>query len=230
MKTKILLTASLVGLSAYAQEISPANLDVTIGKPISWKAAKYPKNALKNKTQGSVVLRLTVGKDGRVNHVEVVSGEPEFADAAARAATKWLYVPYFRDAKPTEIQTLVSINFKLDERGEPEITAAFKDAPPPPLVTIFKVGNGVDPPRAIYTRDPEYSEQARSDKYQGTCVLQLIVGPDGRPYDIKVSRPLGYGLDVKAVEAVQQWRFKPAMKDGQAVAVAINVEVQFRLY
>lgn len=230
MKTKTLLITSLVALSVYAQETSPPNSDVAIGKPISWKAAKYPKNALKSKTQGSVELRLTVGKDGRVNHVEVVSGEPEFADAAARAATKWLYVPYFRDAKPTEVQTLVSINFKLDERGKPEITAAFKDVPPPPLVTILKVGNGIDPPRAIYTPDPEYSEQARSDKYQGKCILQLVVGPDGRPYDIKLSQPLGHGLDVKAVEAVQQWRFKPAMKDGQAVAVAINVEVQFRLY
>ena len=95
---------------------------------------------------------------------------------------------------------------------------------------VFRVGGGVSAPRVIYQPDPEYSEEARKAKYQGTCVLWLIVGPDGRPRDIKVSRTLGLGLDEKAVEAVKSWRFEPAMKDGKPVAVQINVEVSFRLY
>jgi len=94
----------------------------------------------------------------------------------------------------------------------------------------FRVGNGVSAPRALDTPDPEYSEEARKAKYQGVVVLWLVVGPDGRPRDIRVSRPLGMGLDQKAVEAVQRWRFEPAMKDGRPVAVQINVEVNFRLY
>ncbi len=94
----------------------------------------------------------------------------------------------------------------------------------------FRVGNGVSAPRALDTPDPEYSEEARKAKYQGVVVLWLIVGPDGKPRDIRVSRPLGMGLDQKAVEAVQHWRFEPAMKDGRPVAVQINVEVNFRLY
>jgi len=95
---------------------------------------------------------------------------------------------------------------------------------------VFRVGGGVSAPKAIYSPDPEYSEEARKAKYQGTCVLWLIVGPDGRPRDIKVSRTLGLGLDEKAIEAVKTWRFEPAMKDGRPVAVQINVEVSFRLY
>ena len=95
---------------------------------------------------------------------------------------------------------------------------------------VFRVGGGVSAPRAIYTPDPEYSEEARKAKYQGTCVLWMIVGPDGKPRDIKVQRTLGLGLDEKAIEAVKQWKFEPAMKDGHAVAVQINVEVSFRLY
>ncbi len=67
----------------------------------------------------------------------------------------------------------------------------------------FRVGNGVSAPRALETPDPEYSEEARKAKYQGTVVLWLIVGPDGKPRDIRVSRPLGMGLDQKAIEAVQ---------------------------
>jgi len=95
---------------------------------------------------------------------------------------------------------------------------------------VFRVGGGVSAPRPIFTPDPEYSEEARKAKYQGTCVLWLIVGPDGKPRDIKVARTLGLGLDEKAIEAVKQWKFEPAMKDGKPVAVQINVEVSFRLY
>jgi protein TonB len=95
---------------------------------------------------------------------------------------------------------------------------------------VFKVGGGVSAPRALFTPDPEYSEEARKAKYQGTCILWLVVGPDGRPRDVKVARSLGMGLDQKAVEAVRNWKFEPAMKDGKPVAVQINVEVNFRLY
>ncbi len=94
----------------------------------------------------------------------------------------------------------------------------------------FRVGGGVSAPKALDTPDPEYSEEARKAKYQGTCVLWLIVGPDGKPRDIKVARALGMGLDQKAIEAVRNWKFEPAMKDGKPVAVQINVEVNFRLY
>jgi protein TonB len=95
---------------------------------------------------------------------------------------------------------------------------------------VFRVGGGVSAPRVVYQPDPEYSEEARKAKYQGTCVLWLVVGPDGRPRDIRVARSLGLGLDEKAIEAVKTWKFEPAMKDGKPVAVQINVEVSFRLY
>src|SRR5262249_9950002 len=70
---------------------------------------------------------------------------------------------------------------------------------------VFRVGGGVSAPRAISTPDPEYSEEARKAKFQGTCVLWLIVGPDGHPRDIKIARTLGLGLDEKAIEAVKNW-------------------------
>jgi len=94
----------------------------------------------------------------------------------------------------------------------------------------YRVGGGVSAPRVLYAPDPEYSEEARKAKYQGTVVLWVVVGPDGRPRDIRVQRSLGLGLDEKAMEAVRSWKFEPAKKDGQPVAVQINVEVNFRLY
>ena len=94
----------------------------------------------------------------------------------------------------------------------------------------YRVGGGVSAPRALYAPDPEYSEEARKAKYQGTVVLWVVVGPDGKPRDIRVQRSLGLGLDEKAVEAVRQWKFEPAKMNGNPVAVQINVEVNFRLY
>ena len=95
---------------------------------------------------------------------------------------------------------------------------------------LYHVGGGVSAPKIIYQPDPEFSEEARKAKYQGVCVVWLVVGPDGKPRDIQVHRTLGLGLDEKAVEAVKNWRFEPAMKDGKPVAVPISVEVSFRLY
>ncbi len=95
---------------------------------------------------------------------------------------------------------------------------------------VFRVGGGVLAPKPIATPDPQYTEEARQAKYEGTCVLAMIVGPDGKPRDIRVQRGLAMGLDQKAIEAVRQWRFEPATKDGRAVAVQISVEVSFKLY
>jgi len=95
---------------------------------------------------------------------------------------------------------------------------------------VFRVGGGVSAPKPVFSPDPEYSEEARKAKYQGTVVLGLVVGPDGRPRDMKVLRSLGLGLDEKAIEAVKNWRFEPAVKDNKPVAVYISVEVDFRLY
>jgi periplasmic protein TonB len=95
---------------------------------------------------------------------------------------------------------------------------------------LYRVGGGVSAPRPLFAPDPEYSEEARKAKYQGTVVLTLVVGPEGKAHDIRIARSVGMGLDEKAMEAVRTWKFEPARKDGQAVAVLINVEVSFRLY
>ncbi|HEY1528078.1 MAG TPA: TonB family protein [Candidatus Angelobacter sp.] len=95
---------------------------------------------------------------------------------------------------------------------------------------IFHVGEGVSAPRAIYTPEPEFSEEARKAKYQGVVVLSIIVGTDGRVHNPHVVRALGMGLDEKAIEGVKTWKFDPSKKDGRAVAVEMNIEVAFNLY
>jgi periplasmic protein TonB len=92
------------------------------------------------------------------------------------------------------------------------------------------VGGGVSAPQAISTPDPEYTEEARKAKTQGTCILGFIVDTEGHPRDIRIVRGLGFGLDANAIDAVRQWRFDPAKKDGKPVSVQVNVEVAFRFY
>lgn len=88
----------------------------------------------------------------------------------------------------------------------------------------------VSAPHGTYQPNPEYTEEARKAKFQGAMVLWLVVGPDGSTRDIQIERPLGLGLDEKAVAAAGSWKFDPATKDGEPVAAIINVRVDFRLY
>lgn len=94
---------------------------------------------------------------------------------------------------------------------------------------VYKVGGAVIAPRPVYTPEAKYSEQARKAELQGTCMLWIVVGADGKPHDVRISHSLGMGLDEKSIEAVRTWRFKPAVADDQPVAVQINVETSFRM-
>jgi len=89
---------------------------------------------------------------------------------------------------------------------------------------------GVSQPIPIFTPEAEFSDEARRQKYQGVCVISVIIDAEGNPQSPRVVRALGMGLDEKALEAVRRYRFKPAKKDGKPVAVRMSVMVDFRLF
>lgn len=95
---------------------------------------------------------------------------------------------------------------------------------------LFKVGGGVTAPIPINSPEPEFSDEARRAKYQGVVVVTLIVDAQGNPQQIKIERPLGMGLDEKALEAARQYKFKPATFQGKPVAVRIGLEINFHIY
>jgi protein TonB len=95
---------------------------------------------------------------------------------------------------------------------------------------IRKIGGGVSAPVALYTPDPEFSEEARKAKVAGNVLVTLIVDASGRPQNVHVLRGIGMGLDEKAVEAVRLYKFKPAMENGHPVPVQMNVEVNFQIF
>ena len=93
---------------------------------------------------------------------------------------------------------------------------------------VYKIGGSVSAPTLISKREPEYSDEASQAHISGSVLLSIIVQADGTPGNIKIVRPLGFGLDEKAAAAVNTWRFKPALKDGVPVSVYAQVEVTFR--
>lgn len=93
----------------------------------------------------------------------------------------------------------------------------------------YRIGGDVSAPQIVSKIEPEYSEEARRAKYSGSVLLSIIVDEHGLPRDIRVIRPLGLGLDEKAVEAVSKWRFIAGRKGGRPVATQAEVEVNFRL-
>jgi TonB family protein len=95
---------------------------------------------------------------------------------------------------------------------------------------VMSVGGGVAAPLVIHAVDPEFTDEARREKYTGAVAIQLIVDTNGNPQNIQVIRHLGMGLDEKAIEAVRQYKFKPAMYQGHPVAVRVVIDVNFRLY
>jgi protein TonB len=97
-------------------------------------------------------------------------------------------------------------------------------------VGLERVGGAVSQPVPLNSVEAEFSDEARRAKYQGVCLVSVIVDAQGNPQNPHVVRALGMGLDEKALEAVMKYKFKPAMKYGKPVAVMINVEINFRLY
>jgi TonB family protein len=94
----------------------------------------------------------------------------------------------------------------------------------------IRVGNNPSgAPVLIHKVEPEYTEEARQAKLEGTVLVKVEITPEGKATNIKVLHGLGMGLDEKAVECVAKWRFKPGLKDGQPVTVEAQTEVNFRL-
>src|ERR1700678_4605387 len=88
-----------------------------------------------------------------------------------------------------------------------------------------RIGGGVSAPILIYSVEPEFSEEARKAKVAGNVLVNLWVDPNGNPSHVRVIRGVGMGLDEKAVEAVKQYRLKPAMENGTPVRGGLNLVV-----
>jgi TonB family protein len=86
------------------------------------------------------------------------------------------------------------------------------------------------PPVVVHMVEPSYSDEARENHFEGRTVLQVVIDTNGLPTQIKVLSPLGMGLEQKAIECLQKWRFKPGLKNGTPVPVTSTIELNFRMH
>jgi len=129
----------------------------------------------------------------------------------------------------------------LGQEAPPPTTQPSLPAPRPDTSGTYRPGHGVTAPKLIFQREAEFSEEARRKHISGNCRVALVVDVDGRVKNVRIVRSAAAGqpenlraaaqtLDDKAIEAVKQYRFEPAMFEGRPVPVALNVEVNFRLF
>lgn len=102
--------------------------------------------------------------------------------------------------------------------GLPQQPSTKSDKPPAKQAGGKSEGK-LSAPRLIFSPDPQYTAEARRAHVEGSIVLTLMVGTDGRPHDIKVIRPLGHGLDEETIKTVRTWRFEPARRNGKPVPI-----------
>jgi len=100
---------------------------------------------------------------------------------------------------------------------------------PPPGVFLFAPGSGIVPPMALTFPKPVYTRAAMEAKITGDVHMEMVVGIDGLPGEVRIKQSLDSGLDAEAVKAVKASRFKPGTKDGAAVPVLVNVILTFNL-
>lgn len=99
-----------------------------------------------------------------------------------------------------------------------------------PPKDVFTAGSGIKPPSPVSTPDPQFPKLARNIKFAGTSTFQVILTAEGTIQEMTVIDPIGAGLDEAAAAALRNWKFRPAIKDGQPVASTIQVVVSFHLY
>ena len=209
--------------------------DSTKLEPITTQKPPYPDEARDQKLQGQVVVRAFVSETGDVENVEEVSGDPLLAKAALDAVKKWKFKPFIKNGKPAKVSTKLSFNFafsqNLRDANEPKAAdttaaaAASTGAEPPKRV---RVPAGVTLGLLVHKVQPVYPPEARREGIQGQVLLRAVIDKEGKIANLRlVSGPPQ--LLQAAIDAVQQWRYKPYLLMGEPVEVETEIAVNFTL-
>jgi TonB family protein len=183
--------------------------------------ALYSDEARRLGIEGIVRLEVHIDVDGNVAGARIVEGLGFGLDQNALLAVRhWQFTPGTRDGRPTEMTTLIDVEFSLRNEELNELIAN-------DMAT--RVGPGVSPPRLIHRVDVRYPQSARDMKVMGTVVLDVVIRQDGAPKVVRIVQSLEPELDDSAVRALEQWKFSAAMKNGTPVKVRMNAEVKFQM-
>ena len=180
----------------------------------------YPEEARRARINGIVILETIIDHNGVVKDVTVHKPLPfGLSEAAVDAVKQWTFKPGTRNGEPVDVIFNLTINFMLDKN---ETDPGSGSAP-------LRVGGDVHAPLVIEKVDASYTEEARNARINGIVILEVVVGRDGLVKDASVIKPLPFGLNQAALDAVKQWKFKPGTLDGNPVDVIFNIVINFRL-
>lgn len=217
--------------SGHQQSNGPVRIagGVAAGQIISKVNPVYPAEAKEQGIQGAVVLHAIIDRDGTIKELAIVSGPEQLQASAIEAVRQWVYKPYLLNGEPVEVETTITVNYSLGNSAPPPTPQSTENTNSS-AAGVYKIGGSVRPPVLTYSRDPEYPESARAASLSGDVIVSLIVDQDGLPRDVQVAKGMGNEFDEKAVEAVKQYRFKPATQNGEPVPVDLKIEVNFRSF
>jgi TonB family protein len=193
-------------------------------------APEYTDEAIFAKVEGTVILEGHVDGQGRLSGLRVVKGLGYGLDEKAiQAVQAWRFSPALDNGKPVAAITQIDVDFHSPHtKGMIACGSCHKSSAGNAGVPA-RIGAGMHPPVVVSRVEPDYTIEAREIRYQGKVVLEAIVHQDGSLVVSKVVQGLDHGLTEKAIEALQQWKFKPGMRNGKPVTVSLNIEVNFNL-
>jgi len=181
---------------------------------------EYTQEGVEAKVEGIVTLEGHVDIKGKVSGLRVIKGLGYGLDQKAiDAVLGWKFRPALRQGAPVEAVTQIEVDFRI-----PVWYRAVPTEEP-----AVRIGPGVTPPTVISRIEPQYTPEARAAKYRGTVVVAATIHKDGTLTVNEVIQELDYGLTANAIEALEQWKFKPGMRNGEPVPVSLKIEVNFNL-
>jgi TonB family protein len=181
----------------------------------------YTRTAREKKVEGTVTIEGAFDVNGCMKVVRIIktlgSGLDENAVAALRA---WRFSPAKRNGEePVEAHAQIDIDFSLAAAPRAEFDDIATDMSAP----------GISAPTIIKRVEPRYTDEARQERVVGSVILQTVIQTNGTADIVKIVKPMPFGLTESAFEALQQWRFTPAVRNGKEIPVAANIEVAFNI-
>jgi TonB family protein len=209
------MLAALIFASAAAAQTAAIGIEDNVNRAVKLvKQTKplYPPEAKAARLSGIVKLEAAIGKDGKIQTLQIKSGHPLLAAAAYDAVLLWEYTPAQKDGQPVEAVATIDVNFSLADDGPP----------------AMEVPGSTQLGRLVNKVTPAYPADAKQQGVSGKVRLHVAIGADGAVQAIRVLEG-DPALVPAAVDAVRQWQYEPAVVDGAPVAVATDIDVNFTL-
>lgn len=193
----------------------------------------YPEPAKQNGVQGQVTLRIDVSENGSVERVQPLSGHPLLIPAAVAAVKKWKYKPFIRNGKPVKVSTLLPLDFafhqNVEEMSLDASSAGAPGASATPSSESITLPAGVMTGRLEHKVVPVYPAIARTNHIEGTVLFRAIISTKGRIKQLRVVSG-AHELLESAIGAVQQWRYRPYLVNGEPTEVSTEIAVNYELH